>query len=401
MWPTELRPAAHNLLPFRDLERFTILYVEDDATKRYIWTHALTEAGFAVVESGSGGDALKIIERMRPDVVLLDVKLPDLHGFEVCRRIKTALGNENIPVAHISAQVHSSENRARALDNGADCFLSGDEAPEVVVATLKALVRLSRLRDLESDSRVGLLASIVEQSESAIVSTSPDGRIVTWNRGAEKLYGYTASEAIGRLTTFLYPPDRETELEQSITRLSSGESVFYVETERIRKDGSIVHVSLSVSKILDRFNRIAGFAAIGTDISDRVRDREKIGAMNSELRRLSGHLLRMQDQERRRIAREIHDGAVQDLAGLALHLSALAGLDSVSGDPVAAKAVHDCQAHANASARRSPYAFLSAPPAPARRTGPRQHPADFHGGFRPPYRDRRQPSIARCVPAHR
>ena len=136
-----------------------------------------------------------------------------------------------------------------------------------------------------------------------------------------------------------------------MSRLGSGEPVIYHETERIRKDGSVVHVSLSVSRILDRFNRVAGFAAIATDISDRVRDREKIDAMNSELRRLSGHLLRMQDQERRRIAREIHDGAVQDLAGLALHLSALEGLDSVSGDPAAAKAVRDCLAHANASAR--------------------------------------------------
>ena len=332
-------------------ERFTILYVEADETERRLWTHALSKAGFMVVEGGSGVDALRAIERVRPDVVLLDVNLPDLQGFEACRRLRAALGNENIPVAHISAQIDLSENRIRALDHGADCFLSGDETPEVVIATLRALVRLSRLRDLESAARTSLLASIVEQSENAIVATCPEGRIVSWNRGAAKLYGYSASEAIGRTPTFLYPPDRVRELDPFLRQLSSGDAVIYKEIESIRKDGSLVHVSLSVSRILDRFNRIAGFAAIGTDISDRVHDREKIGAMNSELRRLSGHLLRMQDQERRRIAREIHDGAVQDLAGLALHLSALEGLDSVSGDPAAAKAVHDCLAHANASAR--------------------------------------------------
>jgi PAS domain S-box-containing protein len=350
MWPANLHSPEDHPAPHGDPERLTVLYVEDDEAKRCIWKDALYKA-FTVVEAGSGEDGLRAIQQVRPDVVLLAVKLPDLHGFEVCRRIKNISGNENVPVAHISAYFDSDESRVRGLENGADSFLNGDESPEVVVATLKALVRLSRLRDPESDNRVYLLASIVEQSENAIVSTDPDGRIVSWNRGAEKLYGYAASEAIGRSPTFLYPPERKKDWPLLMEQLDSGEPVFYYETERVRKDGTLVNVSLSVSQILDRSNRVVGLAAIGTDITDRVRDREKIDAMNSELRRLSGHLLRMQDQERRRIAREIHDGAVQDLAGLALHLTALEGLDSVRGDPAAAKAVHDCLAHANASSR--------------------------------------------------
>lgn len=351
MWPTDLRSTATDPSPCAEPERPTVLYVQKDETKRYLWARALCKAGFDVIERGAGADEPDAIGRVRPDAILLDLNLPDLPNIEICRRIKASPGNENIPVVHISAQTPSEEDRLRGLDNGTDCFLSGDEPPEVVVATLRALVRLSRLRDLESAARMSLLASIVEQSESAIISTCPEGRIVSWNRGAEKLYGYLASEVIGKHPTFLYPPEHIGELDQFIQRLSSGDAVIYHETERLRKDGRVVHVSLSVSRILDRFNQTAGFAEIATDISDRVRDREKIGAMNSELRRLSGHLLRMQDQERRRIAREIHDGAVQDLAGLALHLSALEGLDSVSGDPAAAKAVHDCLAHANASAR--------------------------------------------------
>ena len=120
------------------------------------------------------------------------------------------------------------------------------------------------------------LAAIVESSDDAIIAKTAEGTILTWNRGAERLYGYTAEEAIGRPITMHVPPERRQEILDILERVKDGESVEHYETVRLRKDGVRIDVSLTVSPLRDEGGRIVGASAIARDISERKNIEERI-----------------------------------------------------------------------------------------------------------------------------
>lgn len=111
------------------------------------------------------------------------------------------------------------------------------------------------------------LAAIVESSDDAIVSKNLDGMILSWNPAAQRMFGYTADEAIGRSIRMVIPPDRQHEEDEVLSRVRHGERVEHFETVRCRKDGSLFHVSLSVSPIRDSGGRIIGASKIARDIT--------------------------------------------------------------------------------------------------------------------------------------
>ena len=115
------------------------------------------------------------------------------------------------------------------------------------------------------------LAAIVESSNDAIVSKTLEGVITSWNRSAERLFGYTAAEVIGLSTMVLAAPGREDEMPRILKRISAGEKIDHYDTRRRRKDGSIIDISLTVSPIRDATGRIVGASKIARDISERKR----------------------------------------------------------------------------------------------------------------------------------
>jgi anti-anti-sigma factor len=127
----------------------------------------------------------------------------------------------------------------------------------------------ARLRHAEAQS--SLLAALVQSSDDAIFSTSLDGAILTWNRGAERLYGYTAAEVIGRPVSMLAPPERLDELSDIMSRLRRGERFEQLETERVKKDGTRIDVSFSIAPVTDSAGWIVGASTIARDISERKR----------------------------------------------------------------------------------------------------------------------------------
>ena len=126
-----------------------------------------------------------------------------------------------------------------------------------------ALADAERLRE-EHQQR---LAAIVESSDDAIVSKTLDGIVRTWNSGAQRIFGYTAEEMVGRSITVLIPPGREQEEPQILDRLRRGERVDHFETVRVRKDGQQIEVSVTISPIRDRTGRIVGASKIARDIT--------------------------------------------------------------------------------------------------------------------------------------
>jgi len=243
----------------------------------------------------------------------------------------------------------------------ASCIIDDPEASADNV-TQSILDELPALRQ-KADKAIGLLASIVDSSGDAIVSKTLEGVITSWNTGAERLFGYTANEAIGQHISMVIPLDRRDEETSILSRLSQGERIEHFDTIRLRKDGTVLEVSLSISPVRDAAGKIIGASKIARDISGRKRverelhdseqrlralaealdtqvqfrtqelrrRNEEVLRQSDQLRDLSGRLMRMQDEERRHIARELHDSAGQNLAALGMNLVRLE--DDAKHDP--------------------------------------------------------------------
>ena len=153
------------------------------------------------------------------------------------------------------------------------------------VTQIKALnIQQARLlRELrESEQRLRWLASIVELSDDAIVSKNLDGTITSWNRGAERIFGYTAEEAVGQPITMVIPQDRHDEERSILTRIRRGERLDHFETVRRRKHGSLIVVSLTVSPVKDAEGKIVGASKIARDITEQKRSQEQIATLARE-----------------------------------------------------------------------------------------------------------------------
>ncbi|MBZ5617402.1 MAG: PAS domain S-box protein [Acidobacteriia bacterium] len=136
----------------------------------------------------------------------------------------------------------------------------------------------------KTDEMCSYLASIVDSSGDAIIGEGLDGTILSWNPGAEKLYGYSAEEIVRHPISMLCPPDRADEPIEIIQRIGRGEKVERYETERVRKDGLPVQLSLTVSPIRERDGRITGVSTIARDVTDRKRAEEALKASEALLR---------------------------------------------------------------------------------------------------------------------
>jgi PAS domain S-box-containing protein len=126
--------------------------------------------------------------------------------------------------------------------------------------------------DHPKEGRLSLLASIVEFSADAIITMTADGTITSWNRGAERVYGYTEAEVMGRPVSILLPSGRADELPEIMSRVAKGEST-HLETARVRKDGQLIKVFMSISPIRDVNGRVVGASTIARDITDDIQAR--------------------------------------------------------------------------------------------------------------------------------
>src|SRR6516164_1448677 len=143
----------------------------------------------------------------------------------------------------------------------------------------------------ERDEQLQQLASIVQSSDDAIVSKNLDGIITSWNKGAERIFGYTAEEAIGQAITMVIPQDRQNEERTILTRIRRGERIDHFETVRQRKHGSLIVVSLTISPIKNTEGKIVGASKIARDITEQKRSQEKINTLAREAEHRSKNLL--------------------------------------------------------------------------------------------------------------
>jgi len=135
------------------------------------------------------------------------------------------------------------------------------------------------------------LAAIVESSDDAIASKDLNGTVVTWNKGAERIFGYAAEEIIGKSISMLIPPDRENEESLILDRIRRGERIDHYDTVRRRKDGTLIDISLTVSPIKDQNGRIIGASKIARDVTERKRQEAFINLLSREVDHRAKNLL--------------------------------------------------------------------------------------------------------------
>ena len=171
------------------------------------------------------------------------------------------------------------------------------------------------LRNIEEEYRIqemqSRLASIVETSEDAIIGSTPEGTIISWNRGAQILFGYDQGEVEGKNLSILVPDFYPNEIPDVLDRLRNGEVLDHYETLRARKNGGVLFMSIKISPIRDSRDNLIAVSLIARDISKR--------------KQLEKELLEIEDRERSRIGQDLHDSLGQQLTGILLRVKALEG----------------------------------------------------------------------------
>jgi two-component system NtrC family sensor kinase len=179
------------------LAKGAILVVDDRPANRYTVAHALKRAGYDVIEAETGTEALEFAKQI-PSAILLDVKLPDILGYEVCRRLKANPRTSHIPVLQLSAAFVDNESRVYALESGADAYLTQPVEPNVLVATVRSLVKtheaesLAKLRSKQWQSTFDALSEGV-----AVLDES--GKILRCNRAMTELLELSYTEIEGKM----------------------------------------------------------------------------------------------------------------------------------------------------------------------------------------------------------
>ena len=188
----------------------------------------------------------------------------------VAAALERAVGDQE-PV-RLEIRVKRFDDTERVLRvRGEAVARGGAEGAVRLVGTVQDVTEESAAR-----SERDLLSYVVQSTRDAIITKAPDGTITSWNRGAEQLYGYSAEEALGRDSGFTETGDRAGEWQKLLQTVFSGESIEGFETQRVRKDGSVIAVSLTVSPVTDANGRIVSAAIIARDTTERVRYEERL-----------------------------------------------------------------------------------------------------------------------------
>ena len=240
--------------------RGRILNVDDYVPARYARSQVLRRVGYEVIEAGTGAEALQMVAEERPDLVLLDINLPDLSGFEVCRRIREQLGTLTLPVVHVSSTFVNERAQELAFEGGSDAYLTEPVEVPVLLATVHALLRLHRAEEgLRAAGR--RWQATFDAIGSGVCLLAADGAVVQCNAAFARLCGKAAADLPGTPWAALWLTDAPTGEESSLTRLPRGKTR---ETIELTRDGHWFR--LLVDPVLEA-DTVAGFVCIADDIT--------------------------------------------------------------------------------------------------------------------------------------
>jgi two-component system, cell cycle sensor histidine kinase and response regulator CckA len=279
------------------MQNLRVLLVEDSEVDAVLLVRHLQSHGYKphYQRVQSQPEMEKALAEQEWDVVLCDYQLPDfsvLPALALLRRHRL-----DLPFIVVSGAI-GEELAVELMRAGAHDFIVKGKLSRLIPAIERerreAKARRERTLALE---KISFLAAIVDSAEEAIIGQNMEGIITTWNAGAKRLYGYSAEEAVGQPGLLVVPPSHHQEAQDQLRKLLSTEGTEPLETERRRKDGASVTVSLTTSAIRDGEGRMIGASCIACDITERKRiESERIeliahlNEMLSKVKTLSGLL---------------------------------------------------------------------------------------------------------------
>ena len=246
-----------------------LLIVEDSEDDALLIINKLKREGYDVTSErvDTTESMNNALDKNVWDVVIADYSMPHFSGLSALNLLKEK--KLDLPFILISGKV-SEEVAVEAMKAGAHDYLLKDRLTRLVPAIERELQDASsRLSHKKSEERLLELASIVELSNDAIIGKTLDGIITTWNKGAERIFGYTANEVIGKPLLNFIPPEQINEELEIVEKLKRGECIENYETIRMKKDGTKIYVSLTISPIKNAAGQIIGASKIIRDITEQ------------------------------------------------------------------------------------------------------------------------------------
>jgi diguanylate cyclase (GGDEF)-like protein/PAS domain S-box-containing protein len=261
----------------------TILIV-DDKPENVALLEAVLSAEYTIRTATQGSEALEIAEEILPDLILLDIVMPRMNGYEVCEQLKKISHLSEIPVIFLSI-LDSTTVKIQAFEAGGVDYITKPFQISEVKARVKThlMVRKQQLR-LEAQNQLLIsahaehtrLSMIVDSSNDAIFTVSTGNVITSWNGGAEDIFGYSAREIIGNSVFTILPGESCRDKSHIWQTILSGDHLSYFETSRNKKNGSRMYLTITTSPLLNSEWIIIGNSVIARDVTERRKMEETI-----------------------------------------------------------------------------------------------------------------------------
>ena len=277
------------------LYKGTILTIDDTPDNLHLLTEMLSEQGYKVRIIPNGRLALKSIANNPPDLILLDIVMPDMDGYQVCQQLKASPKTQNIPVIFLSG-LNETFDKVKAFEVGGVDYITKPFQVQEVLARVESQLRLQRLQKQLTEQNIQLQQEIqerqqveialsksekqyrhlVEASQDLIWSINRDGNYTFVNPIVHHLYGYSPEEMLGRsFTEFLSPERLEADV-NLFERLLQGQSVFQYETTHLTKAGEPIQLLLNAIAVVDDQGQVVGITGTASDITERQQAQEAL-----------------------------------------------------------------------------------------------------------------------------
>jgi PAS domain S-box-containing protein len=210
-------------------------------------------------------EAFKKLSTIKYDIVVSDYEMPQKNGLEFLKELRKK--NDKTPFILFTGK--GREVAIQALNLGVDGYFNKQGSPETVYGELchGIIQTVKRSRAEKAQEKALFFSVIVEDSDDAIIGKTLNGSITSWNKSAERIYGYSEAEALGKSIQILAPSEEKEEITQILKQIGAGQPIKHYQTKRVRKDGVIIDVSLSISPIKNEEGTIIGASTIAREIT--------------------------------------------------------------------------------------------------------------------------------------
>lgn len=299
----------------------------------------------------SGNEGIEIAKKEMPDIILLDIRMPDLDGFEVCQLLKNNKVTQYIPIVMVSALGKNTEDRIKSLNAGADAIIAKPFNPKELVSQINVMLRIKFAEDTlrrQNEIQSSMLkeqAKEFAESEGRYIEISDyaleffweinkDGFFTFISPVVEKILGYSIDEIVEKVNFIdFFIATKKISTRKKLSSIFLKKEYFRdLEVETHNKNSKVVWLKINGFPIFDVNKEFTGFRGVCHDISQRKKTEEelskslhKINKYQKKLRSLNSRMIRVEENERRKVAEYLHDGVGQTLSIAQINLSSLLG----------------------------------------------------------------------------